>query len=922
MTTREHEHTLNVWLADALKRQGLNARGEVSRSGNRRIDVEVRIGQVVVAVEAKHGQNSSKRADAINSADLRLEQNLANCAVAVCYPDDTTEDSIETCQYIWQVRDGGGRTADEGWVSGSLDQLASVIRLAPAQLGDPDYAAASLSDSLDSAVRRLNDTQKRMLASALDLPPTKGGRGRRAQDARWDKAAKRALLVIATAVMFHSRLDNHLVELRPEYDNRIQGEDGPAPFIGEWPPEMAHRCVESPAPVSAFDASWNLILALDYKPIFETARAALQACPPDHSFAAAIQEAARAALVVSQNIASLRHDLLGRIFHTVLDTARYDGSYYTTTAAATLLATLAIREDMCDWNDPDAIADLRITDPACGTGTLLMAAAERIHDLAPRSRDEGDVSRFLIESVLSGYDVNLTATHMAATTLGLLSPTTRFQNMKIGRAFLGVDDAGDAYLGSLEFLDQQPRMMAWPDSAQSVSQIDSGEEMGQTDPADLVIMNPPFTRDSLRHDQFSGVVERKIKAREKTIFANKPVHLSSIGSAFLVLADYIRKADTGAIAAVMPLVAATNKSGYEIRRFLGRNYHVEYIVTSHDPERIYFSENTSIGEMLLVCRAWGPREGPKPPTRVVNLARNPSTPADAISTAWAIENGTVTAQGYGTAQEVDSSRIEVGDWGAVQFFSPYLCERFSELARGEMFPTVPLGEIAEVGPLGRRIRDSFTRSSVPDAEGRSALWQHDTTVTQSMLAKPDTYIVAKPDKAHLADSYWEQRSRLLLPTHLRLNTIRAVAVRLESPVVSSLWVSCNLNVPEDALQTWEKALCVFLNSSVGVLTLLGDRTNKIPTRPNLSLDDLRNLFVPDFAAIGEDVVQRLETVYDTLSEETLLPLPHMDSDPVRRDLDESVCAALGLNRELLFTVRSQLATEPSVTGRPYAGGSE
>ena len=109
---------------------------------------------------------------------------------------------------------------------------------------------------------------------------------------------------------------------------------------------------------------------------------------------------------------------------------------------------------MLDWNDAEAIGELRITDPACGTGTLLMAAAERIHDLAPGSRDDGRMARTLIERVLTGYDVNLTATHMAATTLGLLSPTTRFQNMKIGRAFLGVDGEGDAFLGSLEISGQ------------------------------------------------------------------------------------------------------------------------------------------------------------------------------------------------------------------------------------------------------------------------------------------------------------------------------------------------------------------------------------------------------------------------------------------------------------------------------------
>ena len=64
--------------------------------------------------------------------------------------------------------------------------------------------------------------------------------------------------------------------------------------------------------------------------------------------------------------------------------------------------------------------------------------------------------------------------------------------------------------------------------------------MNAAEPADLVIMNPPFTRDSLRHDQFDAATERKIKDREKTLFANKPVHLSSNGNAFLV-AGRLRK---------------------------------------------------------------------------------------------------------------------------------------------------------------------------------------------------------------------------------------------------------------------------------------------------------------------------------------------------------------------------------------------
>ena len=680
---------------------------------------------------------------------------------------------------------------------------------------------------------------------------------------------------------------------------------------------MAQQCAVAADPVAAFARAWDLILALDYKPIFETGRAALFASPIDPAFTAAIRDTAQAALTVAGDIAGLRHDLLGRIFHTVLDTARYDGSFYTTTPAATLLATLAIGTAMCDWQNPDAIAQLRITDPACGTGTLLMAAAERIRDLAPQAEVNENLSRALIERVFAGYDINLTATHMAATTLGLLSPTTHFGNMKIGRAFLGVDRDGNAHLGSLEFLDRQPLLMPWPNATPSVSQVDSGERMAPAEPADLVIMNPPFTRDSLRHDQFSREDEGKIKDREKTLFANKPTYMAGNSGAFLVLAEYINKADAGALAVVLPLVAATDKSGFEVRRYLANHYYVEVIVTSHDPERIYFSENTDIGEMLLICRRWPFDKGAKPPTQIVNLAVNPATPADAVGVAWAIASDTVAVQGHGAAQQWPESRIAAGDWGGVQFLSPYLCERFVELRNGQMFPATALGDIAKVGPAGQRIRDAFTRSSMPDAQGRTALWQHDTEVTQSMAARPDTHIIAKPPKAHLAERYWQQRSKLLLPNRIRLNTVRVLSVRLDTPAVGSSWSPCNLLGSDEVIANLEKAICVYLNSTIGILSLLGDRTNRVPSYPRFSIDDLRKLTVPGFTASDGAVVAQLSAAYDAYAYAIQQPLPQMDTDPARRALDTAVASALGLDAELVATIRRHLAAEPSVTGRRY-----
>ncbi len=901
MLAREHEHTLNVWLAAALRKYGLSARAEQIQPGNRRIDVEVRIGPVVVALEAEHGQSPNKQASAIRDADARLQQGLAQCALAVCYPDNTTEESLPTARLLWSVREPS-LAAPSTWHDGNVEKLATVLRLLPAQLGDPDVLAAVLSDSLDGAVARLSESQKRALALTLDLPLAR----RELRANPLDTAAKRALLVIVSAVMFHARLDSHLV-----------GEERPH----RWPPALAPVCAEAVDPIAAFSEAWTLILRLDYKPIFETALAALSSCPHDLALTDAIRESARAALAVVRNIAGLRHDLLGRIFHTVLDSARYDGSFYTTTPAATLLATLAIADDMCDWQDPEAIARLRVTDPACGTGTLLMAAAERIRDLAPKGQDEAPVSTSLIEEVLCGYDVNLTATHMAATTLGLLSPTTLFRQMKIGRAFLGVDHLGVAYLGSLEFLDRQPYLVPWPQAAQAVSQIDSGEEIEKAEPADLVIMNPPYTRDSLRHDQFTPAEELKLKAREKELFANTPVHLSSNGNAFLVLADYINKADTGTIAAVAPLVTATNASSLAIRKYLASRYHIETIVTSHDPDRIYFSENTSIGEMLVICRRWPAEKGPKPATRVVNLATNPATPATALSVAYAVTDDTVVSQGYGTVQEWPAEKIATGDWGAVQFLSPYLCTKFADIKSQQLFPSIPIRDIADIGPAGRRTQDAFIKSKMPDEEGRMALWYHDTKRTQTMSAKADTYIIAKPRKEHLAESYWSQRGTLLLPTRLFLSTTRMVAVRLRSPGLGSAWVPCRPTETEPKLdvEILEKAFCVYLNSSIGILALLGDRSNKKPTYPNISIDDMRKLFVPDFATIGGDAAPVLAAVYDAHAEDTLLPLPQMNDCPVRRALDEAVIATLGLDGEMVATIRRSLAMEPSVTGRRYVG---
>ena len=926
MQRPKYESALNTWLAAALRERQLDANEESAQGGGRRLDVEVQLGYIKVALEAEQGQAAGKKRSAIKDADARLDQELADCAVAVCYPDNLfSADDLARCEVLYTLRTHKDRppAAKTKWQRGDLDQLARVIKKIPDQLGDPDSIANALSFSLDRAVARLSESQKRDLAKRLDLPSgaaikIKAGR---AYSSRYNQAAKRAMLVIATAAMFHARLDDHINDLTPLIDNRASP---PVPFEGDWPPTATVDCTESDDPIGAFDRAWDLWLAVDYKPIFATARNALRGCAQDAAFSAAVQGTARAAMKVTRNIVGLRHDLLGRIFHKVLETARYDGSFYTTTAAATLLAALAIDKAMCDWSDSAAIARLRITDPACGTGTLLMAAAECIRDLSASAGNQNDVSRTLIESVLTGYDVNLTATHLAATTLGLLSPTTTFSRMKIGRALLGVEN-GAAFLGSLEFLspqaDRQPRLLPWPTG---VEQIETGQEVVQAEPADLIIMNPPFTRSDLRHDQFSRQEEKMLKAREKELFdaIEGGIHRSHNGGGFLALADFIAKPNQGAVAAILPLVGATNYSTSMMRQYLAEKFHIETIVTSHDPSRIYFSENTSIGEMLLVCRRW-PEDAEKPATRVVNLYENPATPAEAIAVAQDITAGN---QGRikGTVQSWPTERIAAGDWGAVQFLSPYLCERFIDLRQGKFFRTRPLRLLAEVGPAGRRTQDAFKRSEVPDENRMVALWYHKTDVTQKMSTQTDTYLIANAGRESYADYLWTTRGQLMIVNRMRLNTVRCISVRLNERALGSLWVPVKFSsdkpdkeVRQATRDMFEKAACVYLNSTIGILAILGDRTNKIPSYPQFSLDDLRRIPVPDFAKMDEAKVKMMAAAYDDLCDSILLPLPQMNECETRKTLDQAVVAALGIDAELAAAIRRELTREPSITGRPY-----
>ena len=902
---RDLENTLTARLTMLLKDDyGLPAETQQVADG-KFLDVFIPLEGIRVAIEAKKGDGASRKKAAVKDAVTRLRANHADVAFALVYPTDSDRMSLPTDSISWVILYDPDETTGE-WRTGTAEELAKEIRLVPQQVDETNIAARMLSNALDNAVKMLSEKEREFLARQLDLPPQKKqkkkAKGPDELTAHpYDTAAKRGLLVIAIAMLFQIRLQPHLSNERPEGHG------------GQWPPMVFRACMESETPHGAFDRAWDAILQVDYRPIFETARKALAALTPNSRL---IRGLAEAAWECSERTTGNRHDLAGRIFHRVLDTARYDGSYYTSTPAATLLAELAIRpEDACD---PLA---MHVCDPACGTGTLLMTAANRLRALRPDHIPEDEFNTKLVEDVLYGYDVNLTATHLAATTLGMDSPSTKFTKMSIRRPLLGwwtLDNGRPVpgksktsvtYIGSIGFIGGQQPLGLWPSISEHID--DTGERLHQPPQPDLVIMNPPFTRSDLRHDQFTKEEEDDIKRTEQQVLGQTgniaAAGLFSSSGAFVVLADYMLSTNSGTLAMVLPVAWTSGAGGIPQRKFLGSRFHVDLIVSIHDPKRIFFSENTKVGECLVICRRWDKvKQGEKPPTRVVNLTRNPSTDIEALRLADQIRN---SSSGDFTLQEIPSGTITDGDWFATNFLAPVLYEEYRAFQR--MDGLVPLDRVATLLPRGgRAIRDYFERSETPTPGGRRALWYHKTDMTRSMTAKTDVYIKAIAGKERQAD----KRGRLLLPTKLWLPLARVGAVMLDRPSVGSHWVPVHSN---DGSEATEDAWALFLNSSVGLLSLLGGRGNRKPSYPDFSINALRSLIVPDWGYFGEAARDQMAAAFKKLKDKTLQPFPGMADDPVRQKIDEVVVDALGLDAERVERVRCTLSEEPSVMNKRY-----
>ena len=182
-----------------------------------------------------------------------------------------------------------------------------------------------------------------------------------------------------------------------------------------------------------------------------------------------------------------------------------------------------------------------------------------------------------------------------------------------------------------------------------------------------------------------------------------------------------------------------------------------------------------------------------------------------------------------------------------------------------------------------------------------------------MTCSPDSYLspLATPkggQRPGYGEHLWQQSARLLVAERLWLETNRIIAMRVTTKVLSNVWWPVKV---ED--ESTEKALAVWLNSSLGMLTILAQRTSTRGGWVAMKKADLEELPVLDVGRLSTSQLEALSKLFDDMAEDEFESLPGMADCAARRRLDDGISEILGLPD--LDNLRRLLASEPVVSNR-------
>jgi len=141
-------------------------------------------------------------------------------------------------------------------------------------------------------------------------------------------------------------------------------------------------------------------------------------------------------------------------------------------------------------------------------------------------------------------------------------------------------------------------------------------------------------------------------------------------------------------------------------------------------------------------------------------------------------------------------------------------------------------------------------------------------------------------------------------------THKVLAVGCDSTIFGNTWWSVQT---KGLTLEQEKALLLWLNSSLGLLLYFGHRVVTRSAWMQMKQPAWQSMPVLDVRKLSSIQLTDLSADYDRLSGKALEPLADLKSDPVRIEIDSTIARRLKLP-DLTF-IRELLDREPGLTGR-------
>lgn len=940
------EHTINDAIARALMktRHAWLAPKTVCaehtgmlKGGNKRADiliVEPNVSPVVIETEVLPALNVEFEARMRLGQIVRATGRPILSALAVRLPVRlrSSEKHLETADDLQFVMFTGSnpeeavRWPKRGWISGSIADLSTLAQSATVPPHVIEKASVQLTSGVNEAAGLLEEMLRTRPSAVREISEEL-----RQGDNGTEQIQRVVATIFANAFIFQESLS--------------RGEDALAAI--QSLDDMRANGLTKLAVIS----EWQAILKINYYPIFDIASRVLSKIPSQNTarFLGSLVDTADN--LASQGVMR-SHDLTGKVFQRVITDRKLLAANYTDPASASLLVGLAITLEypfLCSaWNDANAVTSLRIADFACGTGTLLSTAYQRIGQLHELSGGNASaIHSKMIAHSLIGTDVLPAATHLTATMLSGAHPMVKYTHSSIMTTPFGRRQYGIA-LGSLDLLKDQRDFTDTVRVIEGMGERERATWMAIPDTQfDLVVMNPPFTRNTdhkrnktgITHPMFAAFGSTKQEQREMAEATKRLIRKCGAESAhgnageasiFLVLADRKVK-EGGVLALVMPFSLMLGDSWSESRKLLAKNYKDLVLVSiagTRDRE-MSFSADTDMGECLVVGRK---EKGGSARATFVVLKKRPIYTIEGAGAAQQIrrlisesklhrlEDGPLGGTPLYFGEEVIGHAINAplatsgAGWNVARIEDLSLAQSAYQLAEEKRIwlprmreseainlPITTVSAIGKIGPYdldisgdtaSGEIRGPFDIQELGGtrkAPTYPVLWSHDADRERTMLFEADCEGCPRHGRNSAEQALIARKTAAIWETasHCHFNRdfrFNSQSTGMQVTRRRTIGGRAWLSI-RLASEAHEKALVVWANTSLGMLLHWWHANKQQAGRGSIGKSMLLSLPVLNVMALTSNQLTAAENLFDQMCNRDLLPLNEIDRDSVRCDLD-------------------------------------